>query len=192
MVSKILKEEVMLGEIYEIIKFLIGIINGEYSKTFFFILLTLVIIVTITEIIIEQKKRKIESYPLLVLEKIFWNILGVIFYISIYVFIMKLFSNIPFFDFYIDTRRILGEMGILSYITTIIIIPVSYLMFRFERIVHKTILIILQFLLVTLFTKILIVIIISENTFSYPLLGVHILLSIIVSNILVYYSQHKA
>lgn len=105
---------------------------------------------------------------------------------------MKLFSNIPFFDFYIDTRRILGEMGILSYITTIIIIPVSYLMFRFERIVHKTILIILQFLLVTLFTKILIVIIISENTFSYPLLGVHILLSIIVSNILVYYSQHKA
>lgn len=182
----------MLGEIYEIIKFLIGIINGEYSKTFFFILLTLVIIVTITEIIIEQKKRKIESYPLLVLEKIFWNILGVIFYISIYVFIMKLFSNIPFFDFYIDTRRILGEMGILSYITTIIIIPVSYLMFRFERIVHKTILIILQFLLVTLFTKILIVIIISENTFSYPLLGVHILLSIIVSNILVYYSQHKA
>lgn len=63
MVSKILKEEVMLGEIYEIIKFLIGIINGEYSKTFFFILLTLVIIVTITEIIIEQKKGKSKATP---------------------------------------------------------------------------------------------------------------------------------
>ncbi|WP_181936014.1 hypothetical protein, partial [Staphylococcus aureus] len=147
-------EDPMLGEIYEILKFLIGIINGEYSKNFFYILLFFIFIVVIIEIIIEHKKGEVENYFFLILEKSFWNILGVIFYIGIYMFVIRISTNIPFFSLLKDDSGIIGEMGILSYITIIVILPISFIIFKSRKKIEKSFLIIIQFIIAIIITKV--------------------------------------
>ncbi|MCI2870181.1 hypothetical protein FH115_10980 [Staphylococcus hominis] len=181
----------MLGEVYEILKFLIGIINGEYSKTFFYILLFFIIIIVITEIIIDRKMGENDNYFYLILEKVFWNVLGVIFYISIYMFMVQIATNLPFFSLLKDNDNIFGEMGILSYITTVTILPISFIIIKARQTIIKCVLVIIQFLIVMLVTKILLSLFNLTGTFNYPLLVLHTLLSIVISNILLYYSHSK-
>lgn len=181
----------MIGEIYEIFKFLLGIINGEYSKSFFYILILLLVITFIVEIFIEKRNNNVDNYIKLISEKIFWNVLGIIFYISMYMFIMRFFSNIPFFTFHESKSGALGEMGILSYTSTILIVPIAFLILKTKKIQFKIAFLLLQVLLILITLKILTSIFILNITFNYPLWGVQIILSLLVSNILVHYSSTK-
>ena len=181
----------MLGLLYEIFKFLLGIANGEYNKRFFDILLFFLVLVVTVKIIFEITRKDIDIYLMLVLEKIFWNILGIIFYISMYMFFMRLFSNIPLFDFNETKSGALGEMGILSHVGTILIIPLSFLILKVKKTNVKITLLLLQALLVLLLTKVLTSIFMLNNILSYPLWGIQILQSLVDANILDYYSSEK-
>ncbi|MBL4955032.1 hypothetical protein JK635_23010 [Neobacillus sp. YIM B02564] len=114
----------MLGELIEVVKFLIEIFKGNIPGTQLYVMLGIIIIVVAAEIIYEIRKKQYKILNLIV-ERFFLNTIGVIFYLSFYMFSLKLImkvlpSLIP--DYSIE----LGSwLAIISYTSMIILAPLA-------------------------------------------------------------------
>ncbi|MDQ0215813.1 uncharacterized protein YacL [Oikeobacillus pervagus] len=114
----------MLGELIEVVKFLIEIFKGNIPGTQIYAMSGIIIIVVAAEILYETRKKQHKIFTLIV-ERFFLNTIGLIFYLSFYMFGLKLIMKV-FPSLIPDYSTELGSwLAIISYASMIILAPLA-------------------------------------------------------------------
>ncbi|MCQ9306910.1 hypothetical protein NQ009_09575 [Staphylococcus hyicus] len=179
----------MVGELFELLRFFKGIVLGEYSYTFLTMSIFLLLIIVICEVVYEAKQKNVSHYVLLILEKIFWNVLGFFFFIGMYRFIMRFVSNMSLNRTLHNETLLLGEMGMIAYISMVVITPLSIVLFNTNHRFIKMLLICIQLIVVPLIGKILSFILSIGMITDLIFWLVHISLCVFVSHAFIRYAK---
>ncbi|RJS63175.1 hypothetical protein CJ485_23555 [Priestia filamentosa] len=117
----------MLGELIEVIKFIMEIFKGNIPGTQLYAIAGVLAIVLIGEILFELKKGISKNIFILIGERLILNVIGIVFYMSFYIFSLKFIlkiwpSLVPNYDI-----SLISWLAIISYISIILLIPISLL-----------------------------------------------------------------
>ena len=117
----------MLGELIEVIKFIMEIFKGNIPGTQLYAIAGVLAIVLIGETLFELKKGISKNIFILIGERLILNVIGIVFYMSFYIFSLKFIlkiwpSLVPNYDI-----SLISWLAIISYISIILLIPISLL-----------------------------------------------------------------
>ncbi|MFP7487342.1 hypothetical protein SFC65_24630 [Priestia filamentosa] len=116
-----------MGELIEVIKFIMEIFKGNIPGTQLYAIAGVLAIVLIGEILFELKKGISKNIFILIGERLILNVIGIVFYMSFYIFSLKFIlkiwpSLVPNYDI-----SLISWLAIISYISIILLIPISLL-----------------------------------------------------------------
>ncbi|MFS0882375.1 hypothetical protein [Metabacillus niabensis] len=177
----------MLGEIIEVIQFVIEIIKGNIPTIQLYVIIGILALTLIFEIFFEVKKGNSKNIIFLIGERLLLNAVGFIFYLSFYMFALKLLLKVwPALIPNIDTS-IISWLGIISYITIILLIPLAFLFIKLTSLPLKIIIGIIHLAL----TAVLITVINSywepNINLPIPLLALNVIFNTLLSLVIVTY-----
>ncbi|QGV10498.1 hypothetical protein GNE09_28425 (plasmid) [Bacillus cereus] len=181
----------MLGELIEVIKFIIEIVRGNIPGTQLYAMVSILVIVLIGEVLFELKKGAVKNIFLLVGERLILNIIGLVFYLGFYMFILKMFLKIwptliPGYE-----TALASWLAIISYISIVLLVPLAVLFVKFNKISLKAI----TFIIHLIFTGVIISLINQywEPNIKFPviLLIVNIVANTLLSLVIVTYELNK-
>lgn len=121
----------MLGELVNVVKFLLEIFKGNIPIMQLYVIAGILFLAVVCEIIYEMKNGKHRLWYLII-ERTFLNIVGLLFYISFYMFGLKTLLNIWPSLILNNSIEAVSWLAINSYMSFVLLIPLVYIQLRAE------------------------------------------------------------
>ncbi len=114
----------MLGELVNVVKFLLEIFKGNIPIMQLYVIAGILLLAVVCEIIYEMKNGKHRLWYLII-ERTFLNIVGLLFYISFYMFGLKTLLNIWPSLILNNSIEAVSWLAINSYMSFVLLIPLG-------------------------------------------------------------------
>lgn len=126
----------MLGELIEIVKFLLEVLKGNVPGSQLYAMLGIVSIVVVAEVVYETRKGKYKLFNLFI-ERFFLNAIGIIFYMSFYLFGLKLIMKVLPSVITNYSTELGSWLAIISYLSIILLAPFAIYINKSKNLMTK-------------------------------------------------------
>lgn len=175
-----------MAELHHVVDYLYGLINGAYTSKALFIALIFMSMLSAWHVYTAQATAKVPSIVKLSIKTVATQLFALILYIAIFICIMSWLGHLPFLTIEGDRVQGVGDAALLSYMTIIMLIPLSYWIMKALTGAKKIVLTALQCLISFMITIIFMSSFIAEAPFNGGLLAINALLNVVLSLTTVY------